>query len=80
VNQEITDGAPITRSQANLLRLADACSHVRKDVGHLFLTTDESAERVKAQKELRRSIRALLQAAREEDVGLFLEVAAQLSA
>lgn len=80
MNQEITDGAPITRSQANLLRLADACSRVRKDVGHLFLTTDESAERVKTQKELRRSIRSLLEAAREEDVGLFLEVAAQIPA
>lgn len=78
MNQDITDGAPITRSQANLLRLADACSRVRKDVGHLFLTTDESPERVKAQKELRRSVRGLLEAAREEDVGLFLEVAAQV--
>ena len=78
MSRDTTDSPPLTRSQANLIRLADLCSRVRKDVGHLFMTPEHSAERVAAKKKLRRNLRSLLETARDEDVGTFLEVAAHL--
>lgn len=78
VSRDTTDSPPLTRSQANLIALADLCSRVRADIGHLFMTPENSEERRKARKQLHRNLRTLLETAREEDVGTFLEVAAHL--
>ena len=78
MSRNTTDSSPITRSQANLIAVAEACSHVRRDVGRLFMTRDGTDAREQANRKLRASLRALLRRAKDEDCGLFLEVASEL--
>jgi hypothetical protein len=78
VSPDSPPSAPVTRTQANLIALAEACSRVRRDVGALFMAPEGSAQRDGAEAHLRESLRRLLEEAREEDTGLFLEVAAQM--
>lgn len=78
MSQESSSSAPVTRTQANLIALAEACSRVRRDVGALFMAPEGTVQREAAEAQLRESLRRLLEEAREEDTGLFLEVAAGL--
>jgi len=62
-----------------LIHLAEACSVVRSSIGRMLLAEDSSDECMAARETYRRSLRALLQLAREEECGVFLEVAGELS-
>ncbi len=62
-----------------LIQLAESCSSVRSSVGRLLLAAEGSEERSAAVDTYRRSLRELLRQAREEEAGLFLEVAGELS-
>jgi hypothetical protein len=62
-----------------LIHLAEACSSVRSSIGRMLLSEEMSDERVAALETYRRSMRMLLQLAREEECGVFLEVAGELS-
>ncbi len=62
-----------------LIALAEECSAVRAAIGRLLLAHDGSDERQDARDAYRRSLRELLRVAREEECGLFLEVAGELS-
>ena len=78
MTQDSPASAPVTRTQANLIALAEACSRVRRDVGALFMAPEGTPQRLAAEAHLRASLRRLLEEAREEDTGLLLEVAAGL--
>ena len=62
-----------------LINLAESCSFVRSSIGRLLLTAEGSEERSAAADAYRRSLHDLLRNAREEEAGLFLEVAGELS-
>ena len=62
-----------------LIHLAEACTAVRSSIGRMLLSEELSDERTAAVETYRRSLRALLQVAREEECGVFLEVAGELS-
>ena len=62
-----------------LIHLAEACSSVRSSIGRMLLSAETTDERVAALETYRRSLRTLLQLAREEECGVFLEVAGELS-
>jgi len=62
-----------------LIQLAESCSSVRSSIGRLLLSAESSEERGAAAESYRRALRELLHHAREEEAGLFLEVAGQLS-
>ena len=66
-------------SQSRLIHLAECCTAVRANVGRMLLTTEGSAARAEAAGEYRESLKELLRVAREEECGLFLEVAGELS-
>jgi hypothetical protein len=65
--------------QANLVVLAESCSAVRASIGRMLLTSEDSPARDAATDKYRRSLKALLRAAREEEYGLYLEVAGELA-
>jgi len=65
--------------QANLVVLAESCSVVRASIGRMLLTSEDSTAREAATHNYRRSLKALLRAAREEEYGLYLEIAGELA-
>jgi hypothetical protein len=66
-------------SQSNLIALAESCSGVRAAVGRMLLSGEESPERTAAADHYRRALRNLLRLAREEECGLYLEIAGELA-
>jgi len=63
-----------------LIHLAEACSDVRAAIGSMLLAAELSEESLDATEGYRRSLRLLLRLAREEECGVFLEVAGELTA
>ena len=61
-----------------LIHLAESCSAVRSSIGRMLLSEESSEERLAAADAYRRSLRKLLRLAREEECGVFLEVAGEL--
>jgi len=61
-----------------LIHLAESCSAVRASIGRMLLSEETSEERLAAADSYRRSLRTLLRLAREEECGVFLEVAGEL--
>jgi hypothetical protein len=66
-------------SQANQIALAELCSQVRSAIGKVLLTRDETPERLAADAAYRRALEELLRIAREEECGLYLQVAGDLA-
>ncbi len=66
-------------AQANLLVLAESCSAVRASIGRMLMAAEDSPERAAAADRYRRSLKALLRAARAEEYGIYLEVAGELA-
>jgi hypothetical protein len=66
-------------SQANQIALAESCSQVRSSIGKVLLTRDETPERLAADTAYRRALEELLRIAREEECGLYLQVAGELA-
>ena len=62
-----------------LITLAESCSAVRASIGRMLLSDEQSEVREEAARAYRASLRELMQRAREEECGLFLEVAGELS-
>jgi hypothetical protein len=62
-----------------LIHLAEACSSVRASIGRMLLSEESSEEQLAAAEAYRRSLRSLLRLAREEECGVFLEVAGELA-
>ena len=62
-----------------LITLAESCSQVRAAIGRMLLSGELSDERAEARDAYRAALRHLLRAAREEECGMFLEVAGELS-
>jgi len=62
-----------------MIALAEACSAVRAALGKMLLSADDSPERVAAHESYRRALTTLLRTAREEECGLYLEVAGELA-
>jgi hypothetical protein len=67
-------------SQVNLIALAESCSGVRSSIGRMLLAAEGAPERAAATEAYRRSLRELLRLAREEECGMYLEVAGELAA
>lgn len=67
------------KSQTNLIALAESCSAVRGALGRMLLAADDSPERNAAAESYRRALTALLRTVREEECGLYLEVAGELA-
>ena len=63
-----------------LIQLAESCSAVRASIGRMLLSDEASEQRAEATDCYRDSLRELLRVAREDECGLFLEVAGELSA
>lgn len=66
-------------SQSRLIQLAECCTAVRANIGRMLLTAEGTEARVEATDEYREALKELLRVAREEECGLFLEVAGELS-
>ena len=66
-------------SHANLVALAESCSTVRASIGKMLLAPEDSPARAAAAESYRRALAALLRLAREEEYGLYLEVAGELT-
>jgi hypothetical protein len=66
-------------SQANQIALAEACSLVRGAVGKLLITQEDSPQRAAADGAYRKALAELLRIAREEECGLYLQVAGELA-
>jgi hypothetical protein len=66
-------------SQSNLIALAESCSAVRAAIGKMLLTAEGGREREAADENCRRALKQLLRLAREEECGLYLEVAGELA-
>ena len=62
-----------------LITLAESCSDVRASIGRMLLSDELSEQRAEALDSYRRALRRLLRAAREEECGMFLEIAGELS-
>ena len=58
-----------------LIALARSCSRLRTDIGRMLMAKDDSSDRVDADERLHESLRDLLRLARDQDFGLFLEIA-----
>lgn len=69
----------LTMSQTNLIALAEACSAVRGAIGKMLLAAADSPEHAKASESYQRSLRTLLRVAREEECGVYLEVAGEIA-
>ncbi len=63
-----------------LITLAESCSAVRASIGRMLLADEGSETREQAARNFRNALRELMRRAREEECGLFLEVAGELSA
>ncbi len=63
----------------NLIRMAEACSGVRRGIGRMLLAAEGSEAREEAEREYRTALRELLRHVREEECGLLLESAGELS-
>ena len=66
-------------SQSRLIHLAECCTSVRANIGRMLLTAEGTQARADATEDYRESLKELLRVAREEECGLFLEVAGELS-
>jgi hypothetical protein len=66
-------------SHARLIALAESCSHVRAAIGRMLMTAEDGPERAAATEVYQRRLRELLRIAREEECGLFLEIAGELA-
>ncbi len=66
-------------SQSNLVALAESCSAVRASIGRMLLSADDSPERAAGAERYREALKALLRIAREEEYGIYLEVAGELT-
>lgn len=66
-------------SQANLITVAESCSAVRGAIGRMLLAAEDSPERDKAAEAYDRALRSLLRAVREEECGVYLEVAGEIA-
>ncbi len=66
-------------AQADLVTLAESCSSVRAAIGRMLLAAADSPEREAAAEKYRLSLRTLLRIAREEEYGIYLEVAGELA-
>ena len=67
-------------SHAHLVALAESCSTVRASIGGMLLAAEDPPGRADAAAKYRRALKALLRLAREEEYGLYLEVAGELTA
>ncbi len=63
-----------------LISLAESCSQLRAAIGRMLLCEQSAHERDAAEEQYRRALRDLLNIARREECGLFLEVAGELPA
>lgn len=63
----------------NLIRLAESCSAVRHAIGRMLLAVPGSDARADAEASYRESLRTLLGLVREEECGMLLEAAGELS-
>ncbi len=70
----------MTTYQANLIALAGSCSQVRAAIGRMLLHEQDPAKSAAAGDLYRRSLRELLRHARDEECGLFLQVASEVGA
>jgi hypothetical protein len=66
-------------AQSDLVTLAESCSAVRASIGRMLLAAADSPEREAAAEKYRRALRTLLRIAREEEYGIYLEVAGELA-
>ena len=66
-------------SQANLIALAESCSGVRAAIGRRLMCAEETPENAAAADTYRRALKNLLRLAREEECGLYLEIAGELA-
>jgi len=66
-------------SKANLIALAEACSRVRGSIGRMLLAADGSPEQIDAGNVYRSSLEDLLRVVREEQCGLYLEIAGEFA-
>ncbi len=62
-----------------LITLAESCSAVRASIGRMLLAGELTEERAEAREAYRAALRMLLRAAREEECGMYLEIAGELS-
>lgn len=63
----------------NLIRMAESCSSVRRAIGRMLLSPEGSPDRAEAERAYQASLRELLRQVREEECGLLLEAAGELS-
>lgn len=66
-------------SQTNLIALAERCSAVRAAIGRMLLAPEDSPQRAVAAEAYHRALRNLLRVVREEECGLYIEVAGELA-
>ena len=66
-------------SQTTLIALAESCSSLRGAIGRMLLTAEDAPEREKAAEAYERALRTLLRAAREQECGMYLEVAGDVA-
>jgi len=66
-------------SPARLVALAESCSSVRASIGKMLLAPEESQARSDATEKYRSALKALLRLAREEEYGIYLEIAGELA-
>ena len=72
-------GSATHMSQSNLIALAESCSAVRGAIGRMLLAAEGSPERGVAADAYDRALRSLLRVAREEECGVYLEVAGEIA-
>ncbi len=70
----------MSRKRETLFELAGSCTRVRSAIGQLMLAEHSVGDVSSARRDYRDSLRRLLVLAREEDCGLYLEVAGDLAA
>jgi hypothetical protein len=63
----------------NLIRMAESCSAVRRAIGRMLLAPEGSEARAEAERAYHESLRELLREVRDEECGLLLEAAGELS-
>ena len=67
-------------SKDSLIALAAACSEVRTDIGRVLLAREATGPHDAASRRFEASLRELLRLVREEQCGMYLEVAGELAA
>ena len=63
----------------NLIHMAESCSALRRAIGRMLLSPVGSEDRAEAERMYHASLRDLLRQVREEECGLLLEAAGELS-